>query len=229
MTSHWLTKALIFSALLTAPLAAARAFDVVPTVTVIELPRDARGATIVVSNPRTVPLPISIEIVERQVNEDGTETQTPADELFRIFPGQAIIEPGKRQTIRVIWQGPLPEKSRSFTLYAGEVPVDVASGSASGVQRILRIGASVHIAPAGTAPAPRVVSAAPAGDGMRVTIANDGTRFIYLNDISLTFAGKTIVGPELARIAERTLLPPGGRRSFVIPGVSGQPELKVVE
>ncbi|QHL90518.1 fimbria/pilus periplasmic chaperone [Sphingomonas changnyeongensis] len=222
------TKLVILTALVMMP-AMALAFDVVPTVTVMELPRDIRGATIVVSNPRTVPLPISVEIVEREVNEDGTEKQTPADELFRIFPAQAIIEPGKRQTIRVIWQGPALQKSRSFTLYAGEVPVDVTSGTASGVQRILRIGASVHVAPGGTTAAPRVAQAVPEGNGVRVTLANDGSRFIYMNDISLAFAGKTIPGPELARIAERTLLTPGSRRSFVIPDVAGTPELRVAD
>jgi fimbrial chaperone protein len=221
-------KSLLFAALVAAPVVAP-AFDVVPTVTIMELPRDVRGATIVVSNPRTVPLPISVEIVEREINEDGTERQTPADELFRIFPAQAIIEPGKRQTIRVIWQGPMPAKSRSFTLYAGEVPVDVTSGAASGVQRILRIGASVHVAPAGTSPAPRVERALPEGKGVRITLVNDGTRFIYMNDLNLTFGAKSITGQELARIAERTLLPPGARRSFIIPDVVGEPTLRVVE
>lgn len=202
-------------------------FDVLPTVTVLEMPRDARGTTITITNPRTVALPINVEIVERTINEDGTEVYAPADDQFRVFPEQAVLQPGGRQAVRVIFTGQVTDKSRSFTLFASEVPVDLTASGQSGVQRILRIGASVHVAPAGTSPMPRVVEAKPEGTGVRLTLANDGTRFVYMNDLSISFGNKTLTGEEVAQAASRTLLPPGGRRTFVVPNVSGTPQVKL--
>ncbi len=209
-----------------APISAASAFDVLPTVTVLELPKDRNGGVVTVSNPRTEPLPISVTIFERKINEDGTEEQTPADNLFRIFPAQAVVQPNARQAIRVIWNGPAEQTSRSFTLYIGEVPVDL-TGSQSGVQRVLRIGASIHIAPRGTAPKLRLVAATPDGDGMRVTLENNGNRFIYMDEFDLGFPKKLVAGTELVRYAQRTLLPPGARRTFVVPSVQGQPTIQL--
>lgn len=204
------------------------AFDVQPTINVIQLPADARGIAVQVRNPRNVALPISVEIVERKVNADGTEEQTPADDLFLVFPPQSTIPAGQTQTLRLQWVGEPPQQSRSFTLYAAEVPVDLTNSGTSGVQRILRIGASVHVTPVTAKAKPVVRGAEPAPGGTKVTIANEGDRFIYVNSLSLTFDGKTVEGEKLAEVAGRTLIPPGAHRDFVVPDVTGTPTLKTL-
>lgn len=220
-----LAAALVASTMALAP---AAAFDVLPTITVLELPADSSGSTLTVGNPRTVPLPVTVEIFERTVNEDGTEERVPADDLFLVFPPQAVVPAGGEQAIRLRWIGPPPERSRSFTLYIGEVPVDMTATGQSGVQRILRIGASVHVTPAKAQARPRVAEAVPDGDGMRVTLINDGDRFIYLNELALDFEGKSVGADDLASAAQRTLLPPGSRRTFTVSGVRGTPSLRVI-
>ncbi|WP_205479341.1 molecular chaperone [Sphingomonas arenae] len=199
-----------------------------PIVNVMQIPRDSRGITIMVRNPRNVGFPVTFEVVERKVKPDGTEDQIPADDLFTVFPAQAVIPAGKSQAVRVQWAGGNVDQSRSFTLYSAEVPVDLTNSGQSGVQRILRVGASVHIVPAGTAPKPVLEAAAPDGDGMKVVIRNDGNRFVYIDALSLAFGDKTVAGTELGNMAGRTLIPPGAKREFTVKGVSGQPTLKLL-
>lgn len=210
------------------PLTPVAAVDVQPVVNVVRLPQDARGITIAVSNPRNVDLPVTFDIVERDVAPDGSEVQTPADDEFVIFPVQAIIKPGQTQAVRVQFVGTPPSQSRSFTMFTTEVPVDLEKQGVTGVQRIMRIGASVHIAPGGTQPRPVLSSAEPEDGGVRVTIRNEGDRFVYVDNLSLQFGEKTISGFDLANIAGRTLIPPGKIRSFLIPEVTGTPTLKLV-
>lgn len=220
--ARWLALVLLFGC---APL---RAFDVNPVVSVIELPGKAAGITVTLRNPRPTDLPVEFEIVERTVAEDGTETTTPADDAFTLFPPQAIVGPGKSQAIRVQWLGPPPATSRSFTLYAAEQAVDLTGVTQTTVQTIFRIGASVHVTGRDARPAPVLVAAAPEGDGVKVTVANEGQRYFYIDDLALAFADKTIAGIDLGNLASRTLVPPGARRSFVVPGVSGTPKMTVV-
>jgi P pilus assembly chaperone PapD len=221
-----LSTALIAGLVTLAPGAAA-AFDVNPVVSVIELPRDRSGITLTVHNPRTVHLPVLFEVVERTVHEDGTESAIAADDQFLIFPPQAVIPPGATQNVRVQWVGAPPSQSRSFTFFAAEQPVDLTGKT--GVQTIFRMGASVHVTPADARPAPKLLAAKAEEGGVRVTIANEGSRFFYVESLSLDFSGTKLSGLKLADIAQRTLVPPGARRSFVVPNVSGTPELTTVQ
>lgn len=201
------------------------AFDIAPTVSLIELPKNGSGISVIVRNPRKVELPVSMEIFERFVDEDGSERREPADEQFLIFPPQAVIPPGGTQAIRVQWLFAPPKTSRSFTLYATEIPVDLSDSNKSQVQTLLRMGASVHVAAAVTQAKPVLIGAAPNERGVSVTLANEGDRFYYIDTVVLDFAGKRITGIDLANAAGRTLVPPGGRRTFTVADVTGLPAL----
>ena len=219
-----LLASLVACALL-APAGSARAFDIQPTASVIDLPHNRSGITLVVRNPRKVDLAITTEIVERFVQEDGSEQQTPADDLFVVFPPQAVIPAGGSQALRVQWLGAPPTPSRSFHLFASEVPVKLEGGESSQLQTILRMGASVHVAAAGTEPKPVVVASSPQAGGISLTLANEGERFVYLDSLALDFGGTQVAGKALADAAGRTLVPPGGRRTFLVKDVSGTPVL----
>lgn len=208
---------------------AALGFDVTPTVSVMELPKDTGGKTLNVRNPRTVALPVEFEIVERAVNADGSEDMTPADDLFLIFPPQAVIAPGDTQSVRVQWMGSPLAQSRSFTLFASEIPVDLEDRDEPTVQTIFRMGASVHVTPGEARASPRLISAEDTAGGVRLTLGNSGDRFYYIDSLSLTFSESSYTGLELANIAGRTLVPPGASRTFTIPNVTGTPNLKLLE
>lgn len=201
------------------------AFDIQPTVSVIDLPHNRSGITLTVRNPRQVDLAITTDVVERFVHEDGSERQEAADDLFLVFPPQAVIPAGGSQALRVQWLGPAPNPSRSFHLFASEVPVKLEESATSQLQTILRMGASIHVASAGSEPRPVLAAASQDAEGVSVTVANEGERFLYVNELTLDFGGTQVGGLELADFAGRTLVPPAGRRTFTVKDVSGQPVL----
>ncbi|MBW4936623.1 fimbrial biogenesis chaperone [Marinobacter sp. F4206] len=203
------------------------AFQLVPTVSVLELPQDASGITVVVENPRTVPLPVEFELVERTVNLDGSEEYTPADEEFLVFPPQAVIGPGKSQAVRVQWVSDYPSESRSFTLFASEIPVDLEDVGKPMLQTLFRMGASIHVTPSSAQPDVTLTEASKTESGMELTLENIGDRFIYLNDVRLEFDDRMYTGSELANIVGRTLLPPARKRTIIIPEETGIPRISI--
>ncbi|SHF76876.1 Pili and flagellar-assembly chaperone, PapD N-terminal domain [Microbulbifer donghaiensis] len=198
-----------------------------PSLTVLRLPTDIGGATLVLKNPRDVDLPVVFEMVERQITEDGAELTEPADNDFVIFPPQAVVPAGKSQAVRIQWVGGMLSQSRSFTLFATEVPVNLNPGSKTGpaIKTVLRIGSSVHVTSRGFAPKPELVGYRPRQDGVVVSIGNSGNEFIYIDKLAMKFGGEKIGGIDLANAARRTLIPPGAIRTFKVNSVQGAPEL----
>lgn len=203
----------------------AQAFTLDPTVTVLRLPGDLTGETLILRNPRNVDLPVVFEIFERQINEDGSEVTTPADDNFVIFPPQAVVPAGKTQALRIQWVGGALAESRSFTLYAKELPLSLSGIRESGVQTILRIGASIHVTNEGFVSRPELASYKPVRDGVVVSITNSGNEFIYIDMLRMKFGRNEIGQLDLANAAGRTLITPGATRTFKVGGVQGAPQL----
>ena len=206
-------------------IANAHAFELSPTVSVITLPQDAGGITLYLKNPREKPLPVELNMVERTVHEDGAEDYKPADALFLVFPPQAVINPGETQAFRVQWLGDAPAESRSFTLFAKEIPVDLTASGSPQVQTVFKMGASIHVTPAAAKPDISLTHSQVTGKDLQITLKNSGNRFIYLNEVSLIFPDKTYTGTDLANIAGRTLLTPGSIRTFTVPGETQAPKV----
>lgn len=205
------------------------AFQLTPTVSVIDLPADSSGVTVTLQNPRNVALPVEFEIVERFINEDGSEDYTSADDQFLIFPPQALINPGETQSIRIQWVDQAPVTSRSFTLFAKEIEVDLTEKDEPMLQTLFRMGASIHVAPSLSEPDVSITAFSESTEGAHLTLENSGNRFIYLNDVELKFDSKTYTGNELANIAGRTLLTPSGKRTIVIPDEKGRPGVSIAK
>ena len=203
----------------------ALSFTLEPTVTVLRLPADITGQTLVLKNPRNVALPVVFEIFERKINEDGSEVTAPADDDFVIFPPQAVVPAGKAQAVRVQWVGGTLSQSRSFTLYASEQPLNLSGQAQSGVQTILRMGASIHVTNQGFMPTPKLIHYRPEPDGVVVSIQNNGNEFLYIDMLKLKFGRKEVGAFKLANAAGRTLITPGATRTFKVGDVQGVPEL----
>lgn len=202
----------------------ALAFSLEPTVSVISLPGDTGGKTILLHNDRKASLPVSFEIFERAVNEDGSEVFSAAENKFVIFPPQAVVKPGATQAVRIQWLGGELAKSRSFTLYARELPIELSTEE-SGVKTLFRIGATVHVTASNFKAAPVLFAHRQEGDGVTVSISNRGSEFVYIHDLQLKFDQQAIGYFDLANIAGRTLITPGATRTFKVPDVQGAPIL----
>jgi hypothetical protein len=65
----------------------------------------------ILENDSLDPPAVQISIVKRVQVEDGTETLTPADNEFLVFPAQLILLPKEKRTVRIQWLGPVkPER-----------------------------------------------------------------------------------------------------------------------
>lgn len=204
----------------------ALSFTLEPIRTELKLPADIGGQTLVVKNPREVDLPVVFEIFERTIDEDGSEETTPADDDFVIFPPQAVVPAGKAQAVRIQWVGGALSQSRSFFLFARELPLNLNGNKTSGIRTVLRMGASVHVTNRGFSSNPELIHYRPEGDGVVVSIANSGNEYIYIDRLRMKIGNKEIAGFDLANAAGRTLILPGAVRTFKVGGVQGIPELK---
>nr|WP_010133545.1 fimbria/pilus periplasmic chaperone [Microbulbifer agarilyticus] len=204
----------------------AHAYTLEPSVTVLSMPVDAGGATLVLRNPRDTALPVIFEVAERTINEDGSELATPSDDRFIVFPPQVVVQPGQAQSIRIQWAGGALDQSKSFTLYASEQPLKIEQPTHSGVKTLFRIGASIHVTAEQFSPKVVVSDHEVLEDGTSVTLSNGGDEFVYIDDLSLRLDKINLSGFQLAKAAGRTLLPPGGKRTFTIPELRAQPLLQ---
>lgn len=201
-------------------------FTLTPMRSVLTLPADIGGETLRLRNPRKTDLPVIFEIFERKVHEDGSEETVPAEDNFVIFPPQAVVPAGKTQALRVQWVGGALSQSRSFILFARELPLSLNGQEKAGINTILRVGAAIHVTGSGFSSKPELVSYRPANEGVVVSVANRGNEYLYINELGLKFENREVGGSDLGSAAGRTLLPPGVIRTFTIGGVRGTPELK---
>ena len=217
----------IFLLIFTLSAQSAFAFTLTPMRNVLTLPADMGGQTLRLRNSRKAELPVVFEIFERKVNEDGSEETLPADDNFVIFPPQAVVAAGKTQAVRVQWVGGALSQSRSFVLFARELPLNLNGPEKTGVKTVLRVGATIHVTGRGFKSKPELVNYRPDREGVVVSVANRGNEYLYINDLGLKFGSQEVGGSDLASAAGRTLLPPGVIRTFTVGGVHGTPELKL--
>jgi len=115
--------------LFVAPIAQA-AFEFGPIISNLTPSGAGATASYTVSNPGTTKIPVQITIVAREPNEEGKEVykdSAAVNEMFRIFPGQLVLNPKETRTIRITYIGsPKVKNELAFRVIAEELPVDVS-------------------------------------------------------------------------------------------------------
>lgn len=204
----------------------ALSFTLEPVRTVLTLPADLGGQTLRLRNPRRSDLPIVFEIFEINIKDDGSEVTEPADHAFVIFPPQAVVPAEKTQAVRIQWVGGALTQSRSFVLFARELPLSLRDSKSSGVTTVFRMGALIHVTNRGFSSRPELIRYHQEPDGVVVSIGNSGNEFVSFEKIELKFGDEKIGGFDLANVAGQSIIPPGTIRTFKVGGVEGEPELK---
>lgn len=200
--------------------AIAYAYEVSP-MRVILVPGEGRSqATITVNNTRDRPLPIEMRVLRRHVAADGTQTFTPADDDFIVFPPQIQVPNGQSQAIRFQYVG-TPEISTSQAYVVQVTEVAVSPPGFSGINVTYNFGVAVYVEPPRAVERLTVVSAQVEGGRIRFQVRNDGTRWALLNDNALAVeAGGQRVELGRDQYSERIdnpLIPPNSTRSFEMP------------
>jgi fimbrial chaperone protein len=189
--------------------------------------------TFAITNEATEPVAVQIFIVQRSVALDGTETLTPADAEFLVFPPQAAVPAGKTQLVQVRWLGNrAPTTELAYRIVAEQLPVTLENRAAQGarLEILMRYEGSLYITPPGVTPDVVVESVARVqtaeGGKLAVVLHNKGTAHGLLDQTVLTLAGRGTNGQPatvelraeaLAGMASPNILA-GNKRQFLLPG-----------
>lgn len=218
--------------LLFAP-AAAEAFKLTPIEMTFE--PSGRGATrtFQITNAHDQPIAVEIRLSAREMTLSGEDRLSDAEDFFAVFPAQAIVLPGKSQTVRVQWLGdPAPERELAFRLVAEQLPIELTRETSDGarLKLLVRYIASLYIAPRGVEAEVVLESAVrtTAADGtarLAVVLHNRGTAHSLLRGLTLTATGQargsgessvTLTAEQLDGMIGQNLLA-GHRREFLLP------------
>jgi len=191
-----------------------------PMVTELATTGAASTARIQVGNETNAALPFEAKVVKITWHEDGSRTESPADEDFLVFPPQGLIGAGAHQIVRVQWLGdPQMKGSESFYLEVKQLPIqidakaDTSQRPVAKIQMVYDIKALMVVAPRGAKAAVRVLSAEPAtleskpSDGaaptakplppspaVKVVLENDGQRHALMGGVTWIFEGEGLDG-----------------------------------
>lgn len=150
-----------------------------------ELAPSGTGAqtTMLVTNTRSSPITIEAVPQKLDINEQGAETLTSAEDDFLIFPPQAIIEPGKAQAFRIRYIGnPSLDRAHAYRIGMNQLPVDTRKEGESGMSVLVNFATLANIVPPGAKAELSVsdVSAAPEGR-WQLTVRNAGSNYARLS------------------------------------------------
>jgi fimbrial chaperone protein len=184
----------------------ANAFELIPIVQDFSPVGADATQTFGIVNKDKEPVAVQIAIVKRDVAFDGTETLTPAEEEFLVYPPQAIVAPGKVQVVQVRWLGDrAPKQELAYRIIAEQLPVQLEQNAPAGggvVNILLRYEGAVYVVPPGVKPDVRLegVARVETADGpkLAVTLANRGSSHGIVTNPVLSLRGRGTDGRSLS-------------------------------
>ncbi|GAA0735217.1 fimbria/pilus periplasmic chaperone [Sphingomonas japonica] len=211
---------------------------------VLDLTTSGRGMSqaIIVENTFDRPLPVELRIETLDLTADGvTPTGKDSGELA-IFPPQALIQPGQRQSFRVQYVGdPAIARSKHFFVTVAQLPVQLADGT-SNIQLLYNFQVLVSVSPEGVKPSLSITGTEIARNDTgapvpAITVANATAAHGYLSRgrlriVQYDAAGKELfrkqlAGPELQQTIGYGLIGGGQTRRVLLPLVLPQSDGRV--
>ncbi|WP_291845249.1 fimbria/pilus periplasmic chaperone [Maricaulis sp.] len=202
------------------------AYEVEPMRIILDLGAGRTSTVITVNNTRDRDLPVEIVMKRRIVHPDGTQEFLPAEDVFSVFPPQALVPAGQSQAVRISYIGdPDLEDSEAYIAEVQEVPV--SEPGFTGVVFAYNFGVAIYVR-ADEARAEIALSGiSREADGLVFTASNSGTDFAMLSDMALRLAvgSETVrlTPAQLAELVENPIIPPHGSREFRLP-ITGLPD-----
>ena len=237
---RWLFRILVASAFLVlANINPALAFQLSPISQVFEPIGSNATKSYEVINDGDERIAVEVSVVERDMDIDGQEFYTSADEDFLIYPPQMILGPQEVQTVRVTWLGdPQPSEELAYRLVAEQLPINLVDPSAEVVDRptgsiqiLMRYLGSLYVRPDNVEADVQLVSVEnmtnEVGEAqVAITLTNQGTASARLRDLQVTLdaqGNQVELAPEqLEGMAGHVILA-GHQRRFVLPRPTNLP------
>ncbi len=200
--AHRLTLTAIFVGLFMILGTTAFAFTFMPMSITIS-PSGAQSiATFRLTNDGGQQIAISIKAMTRTIDQNGVESNEPADSNFTIFPMRIVVQPNSFQNIKVQYKGSARlSKEMAYRVIAEQVPIDFSQQQTSGVKVLFRYIAALYVAPPNVNYKLTITKAVYAEQdgkkGFLVTIVNSGTRHALINDPIIKLTGTGIANITL--------------------------------
>ena len=172
---------------------------------------------------------MTVEFVANKLSLDryGIETLTPAEDDFLIFPPQAIINPGKSQTVRVKYIGnPSIQQSQAYRISVKQLPIDMRKEGTSGVGMLINFNTLVNVTPKNGQALLNVKEINQGDQQWRLLIENQGNQFARLSETRWTISGRgveklTLNNQQSGALSDRNLIPPHSQITLFIDPIPG--------
>ena len=246
---RWLRALAAALVLIWQPISAALAMRVSPMVVEMSSRGSDAVARIEVQNVNPANLAFETRIYRMNFDANGKVVETPADDMFLVFPPQGVLPAGGRQVVRLQWVGPAdPPTSDAFYVSFNQLPVVLEPAKsdtvAAQVQVVYHMKALVVVAPPGAKPNVEAASVRPItyqpdasqsgsvakpGPGVEITLKNSGRRHAMMSAFGWRLEGTGVDGKplridlspeELNRAVGTGYVPALGQRTFKIPLVA---------
>jgi fimbrial chaperone protein len=102
-------------------------------------------ARIELQNLNQEKLPYEVRVTRIEYHDDGTITETPADDDFLVFPPQGVLLANARQVIRVQWVGPQLDSSRAYYVSVNQLPVTLDAPRPPGQAPVAQLQIVYHM------------------------------------------------------------------------------------
>ena len=104
----------------------ASAFRFIPFIAEFEPSGSGANRTYTVENTSDNRIAVEISVYKRGMNLDGTDRLQDADDDFIVYPTQVVLEPNRKQAIRVQFIGePAPDRELAYRIVAEQLPVEL--------------------------------------------------------------------------------------------------------
>ncbi len=210
----------------------ASAFRFIPFIAEFEPSGSGANRTYTVENTSDDRIAVEISIYRRGMNLDGSDRLGDADDDFIVYPTQVVLEPHRKQAIRVQFIGdPAPDHELAYRIIAEQLPVELDSEPEPGanVRILVRYVGSIYVRPR-QAEYDVVLESAGSerledgSTGLAITLHNKGTAHAILSNLELSLTsqngptptGLTLSSEFLKGMTGENILAQHKRR-FVLP------------
>lgn len=213
------------------PLLSVSAFQFSPINTYLSpFGADSR-ATFKLINQSDKPEAVNIYMASREMDIDGNEINTNADEDFILYPSQIILMPNTMRTVRLEWIGnPEPDKELAYRIIAEQLPIDLENEENSEQVQLninIRYMGSVYIRPENVLPDIVIESIRQTETddwGYRellLEVYNRGTAHRILKDFRILLPDGTSLDSDKVEGMNGSNILAGSRRRFLLPWPRG--------
>ena len=210
----------------------ASAFRFIPFIAEFEPSGSGANRTYTVENTSEDRIAVEVSVHKRGMNLDGTDRLQDADDDFIVYPTQVVLEPHRKQAIRVQFIGdPAPDRELAYRIIAEQLPVELDAEPEPGanVRILVRYVGSIYVRPKQAA---YEVVLERAGSetlengsrGLAITLHNKGTAHAILKNLELSFSSQNGAGPNGVQLSSEFLKGMTGenilamhKRRFVLP------------